>query len=1630
MPHGGGERPHEPSNPAGTQTSTPDISLHGDGVAVRDIFSPGYKHKLEMGQGAVNITTTVHNTATKNPLLCNFSRGEVDAYGTAVNDHRRQNLFLAADRKSEFKDEASVRAFEMTLGQPGIADLLGSRLRHVISHWRNRREHEWMEEGEPLVSDDDFLLAVRIIFNQGVGTAANAGGTPFQRAELDCKHLTWRFNGDTPDSYIPALRELINIEETYARDLTPAQAEILIKIVLDRVRLINSDVTDKLVDTIHAELKNKAPADRSLAWLQLRLSGGFQHIIYVRNNTRLIGHEPGSIKRKADPPPPKDTGKPKKQTGTNPKDAANTGKTGGGQPNPHQNKGCTGCGRKGHPAKDCFFKDHPDFNKDASKSFADSKGGKFWKDLGEDEIPWSIEKVATSEPHKAWRTANPMESKRKDGKDKDNKRKRGTSLSLDLDTYASDLPIIAALESNSDSNYLLPVSITLTNGTTRVYRALVDTGALDSDYCSHAVGQYLLDNGVAPIPCKTRVGSALGSSEVARQKFCIRLILNNEITKQNEILSLVVTTINIEYDLIIGRPSIQKYGLLDKLRQHLLGPQHLETHVLPHTEVARSTLTSHQRVSNLRSLEHVSKFLDPIDSADGIEFREEDAPWQREINSEPVMTGLPTHVVGSPEQKATTLALLRQYESRFSSALQPEPMKVDEPMEIKVDMEKWEATRANRAPPRTMSLQKNEEIRRQLDILLARRIVRTSKADKYCQVLLTPKPNGKWRFCVDYGPVNDCSEREGWPIPNIQQMLRRIGSTDPQYFAVMDLTSGYHQAPIHPASIWLTAFITIYGVFEWLRVPMGLKGAPSYFQKVMATVVLAGLLYVICDLYLDDILVYGSTFEEYLANLEQVLKRLEQHNITVNPEKCRFNLTEVEYVGHVLSNKGMSFTKERREEVFNMEVPTIGKHLKSFIGCAEYFRDHIVNLSEKLRPLHAMIVDYDKNRRLVWTPEARQAWDQVREDIRNVPTLYFIDTQLPVYLHTDASDYGIGAYLFQVKDDIEHPIMFMSKTLSEAESRWNTTEKECYAIVYAFKKFEHLIRDIPFILRTDHRNLVYINETKSSKILRWKLLIQEYDFHIEHIPGKDNTISDTFSRVVPRYDEMYSPKEIQNIADPDRPYRTVTESLAFLCNSDSTEENVYALDKFEIPRDKYRVISAVHNSRRGHFGVEKTMKGILADMIVNHPMDSRGNLQIAKPWKYMREHVKRFIRCCPCCQKMSMLKTPIETLGFSVSSLEPMERLAIDTIGPLPADNHGNKYIIAISDHFTRWIELYAAKDTSAQEALRALMLHNKTFGQPSQIVSDNGSQYVNDIVAAYLELLGTEHVRITAYSHEENSIVERSHRETLRHLRALVYDAKTHDTWSQYLGNVQHIMNNTVHESIGVAPARLVFGGAITLDRSTYLPVSALNYPNMKLSDWAANQLTIQSRMLDSARDTQRKADLRHEMEWRNDLRKRNVTITIFPKGTLVKVQYPHNAITGQRAPNKLTMPWRGPYEVMSKEKSAYIVKNIAKGSIHKFSEHLLDVYHVDTKYSDPRQVALDAENMYDIAEILQIQGNDKYPRKKSEIKLLISWQGYEQDVPTWNVWNSSFNHNTKVHDFLRTQHKKWHWLIPPEYR
>jgi hypothetical protein len=207
-------------------------------------------------------------------------------------------------------------------------------------------------------------------------------------------------------------------------------------------------------------------------------------------------------------------------------------------------------------------------------------------------------------------------------------------------------------------------------------------------------------------------------------------------------------------------------------------------------------------------------------------------------------------------------------------------------------------------------------------------------------VTLAKKPNGKWRFCIDFRQLNECSGNMGWPLPKIKEVLIRLGATKAKYFGTIDLTAGYHQARLHPNSRKYTTFKTYAGSYQWTRVPFGLKGAPSYFQAQMA-LALEDLVERICELYVDDFVIYGRTEEEFVENLRTVLERLESLGITVNPAKCKFGLREVEYVGHVINEHGKTMSDDKRRKVLDFPRPATQKQLRSYLGLVNYFRDHL-----------------------------------------------------------------------------------------------------------------------------------------------------------------------------------------------------------------------------------------------------------------------------------------------------------------------------------------------------------------------------------------------------------------------------------------------------------------------------------------------------------------------------------------------------------------------------------------------------------------------------------------------------------------------------------------------------------------
>ena len=368
------------------------------------------------------------------------------------------------------------------------------------------------------------------------------------------------------------------------------------------------------------------------------------------------------------------------------------------------------------------------------------------------------------------------------------------------------------------------------------------------------------------------------------------------------------------------------------------------------------------------------KYIDPISDDDNIDYDRYFHPWEEQKSETSPLDLIYFPDSAILEEKEIVMKMLNEYESVFSQNLNKTPARVT-PMQIKVDESKWRINK-NRNPPRIQSHDKNEEIKRQVLKMLEEGLIEPSIAAECSQVVLALKPDGKWRFCIDYRNMNDASEAIGWPIPNIEQMLHRIGHNKPKYFAVMDLTSGFFQAPLHPDSAKYTAFTTFMGNYQWLRVPMGAKGSPSWFQQQLATKVLAGLIYTICELYIDDIIIYANTLEEYIQRVSMVLQRLKEFGITINPKKCKFLMSEVEYVGYIISKEGLEFSKEKKEHTLSFELPKTYKALKQFVGLAEHFHRHVKDFVTFAYPSHQILKGYtqrrNKHQPITWSDSGKK----------------------------------------------------------------------------------------------------------------------------------------------------------------------------------------------------------------------------------------------------------------------------------------------------------------------------------------------------------------------------------------------------------------------------------------------------------------------------------------------------------------------------------------------------------------------------------------------------------------------------------------------------------------------------------
>ena len=328
----------------------------------------------------------------------------------------------------------------------------------------------------------------------------------------------------------------------------------------------------------------------------------------------------------------------------------------------------------------------------------------------------------------------------------------------------------------------------------------------------------------------------------------------------------------------------------------------------------------------------------------------------------------------------------------------------------------------------------------------------------------------------------------------------------------LDLRSGYWQVPMDPKDKPKTAFATRAGQFQFTRMPFGLNSAPSTFQR-MIEIVLSGLNLITCLCYLDDVIIHSKDLNQHCERLAEVLSRFRQHNLGVKISKCTFAVPKVSYLGHVISAEGISPHATKVEAVQNLSSPKSVKDVRSFLGLAGYYRRFVRGFATVAAPLTDLT---KQDRRFDWTTECEQAFQTLKTLISSAPVLQYPRFDREFIVQTDASDVGVGVVLSQLDGDgVKKPVAFASQSLSPRERNYSTTEKEAYAIVYALRHFRVYLLGRQFKLVTDHKALTWLHSMEPKGCLaRWVMELQEFQFSIEHRPGRRHANADALSRLV------------------------------------------------------------------------------------------------------------------------------------------------------------------------------------------------------------------------------------------------------------------------------------------------------------------------------------------------------------------------------------------------------------------------------------------------------------------------------------------------------------------------------------
>ncbi|KII75178.1 Transposon Ty3-G Gag-Pol polyprotein [Thelohanellus kitauei] len=732
-----------------------------------------------------------------------------------------------------------------------------------------------------------------------------------------------------------------------------------------------------------------------------------------------------------------------------------------------------------------------------------------------------------------------------------------------------------------------------------------------------------------------------------------------------------------------------------------------------------------------------------------------------------------------------------------------------------------------------------EQLREIVDNLLKDGIIERTESPWASNVVLVKKKDSTWRLCVDYRQLNSLTLKNSYPLPRVDDVLESLAGA--KYFSKFDLLSGYHQVQVAYEDRQKTAFITPFGLFQFTRMPFGLCNAPSTFQALMDRI-LKEAIGRYCMVYLDDIIIYSKSLQDHINHIERIFSMLKKANITINYKKSRILVENFNFLGHVISQAGITTDPDKCKAVQDWSVPTSRNQLQQFLGLASYYRKFVNNFARICLPLYELL---KKEVRYKWTNKCQEAFDYLKEALTSPPILAYPDVSKRFLLDTDASGDTIGAVLSQESNEGERVIAYASRNLSKTERNYSITKKELLALVWATKHFKAYLYGQRFMIRTDHKCLQNLRSFKEveGQMARWLEHLSLFDYEVHYRKGSSHGNVDALSR---------KPFSINAIELGELEINTLNRSTIL---QEQNSDDVLKEVKTWISSNFAQPIASRSNQILNHYWDIRNQLVVYGDILYRamHTSENSIRLRVIVPnslipkiltvfhddqihaghlsydksfqkiakrfyWYHMKNDLINYCKSCVKCSEINNAHTKPKAPLQSDISCRPFERIAMDCLGPLPITSRGNRYIVVVSDYFTKWTEAFPVR-TIESRTIAHLLIDNFVcrFGVPEFLHTDQGTNFESKLLYEICQLLGIKKTRTTPYNPSSDGMVERFNKTIVSMISKYV---DQYPDWDNYLQKLMFTCRPSSHKSTKYSPYEAVFG------REPRLPIDLIIKP------------------------------------------------------------------------------------------------------------------------------------------------------------------------------------------------------------